>query len=427
MYEERDEDGISLLEFFKVFFGRKILMLIITLSIVVIGVVLVKFAYNPGKTTYTTSYNYTIIGLDEEEYIDGSRFDYNSLISLDNLKMVKASNADFSNINVEKLYENDDIEISRSIVFLNEPSKDVETKIYKEVKYRISVCKKYFKSKKQAVEFSNAVATIPYNKTLELLEKAKYDSYLVGAKTSNSYENQISFLILQEELLQENYKTLIEKYGDRTLSTGTKISDYFNTLSMYLKDNKIENLNALIEENGYVKNYALIETEIINEKKALENEKALNNSTIEALTNTIKDLMDEAETHNITSVDVTAYNTVISELTIRNIEIQKALDIIDTKIANKDQSTEEFDTLINKYQSELEKFTNDFISTQKEVVNNEAAVNVLNNKPVTQGNMKMTYVIVMCLLAGIFASGCINLVVDRKKLFNKEDKAENNQ
>ena len=408
MNNEYENEGISFLDLCKVAFGRKILLLIITLSITLIGCLFVKFSYNKNKTKVSAEYNYSITGLDNGEYFDGSAFNYRNLVSLNNLNIVKDSDPSFSNINTEKLHENDAIMISKTVTG-EEDSKDVT--------YKITVYLKYFSSSSQAMKFMNKLADLPYNRTISLLDTVKYDSYLIGAKTSTDYESQIAFLEMQEELLQTNYEEIIEKYSDRTLSDGKKVSDYYNSLLMYVQSKKINNLLALIEEKGYVKNYSKVETELINEKKALESEKNLNNSKIAALADIINELMINANAQGITNFNTSFYDETISELTIRNVEIDNELAIIDNKIAHKDQPTTEFDALINGYQAELESYTNDFVKAQKEVINNEAAVNVLNNKPIVQGRIKPIIGIAIFLVGGLIVGACVNLIIDRKKLF----------
>lgn len=415
MNNEYENEGISFIDLCKVAFGRKILLLIITVSITIIGFFATKVIYNKNKTRVIAEYNYSIVGLDNGEYFDGSKFNYRNLISLSTLELVKESDSNFSNIDVESMYKNDAIVIDRTISGNDNA---------KETTYKITVYKRYFSSDSQAMNFMNKIAELPYTKTLSLLDTVKYDSYLSGARSSIDYENQIAFLEMQEELLKTNYEQIIEKYGDRTLEDGKKVSDYFNSLTMYIQNKKISNLNALIEENGYVKDYSKVESELLNEQKSLLSEKELNQDKIDALIGTINNLMQKAKDQNVNSVDVTPYNNIISELTIRNVEIEKLLDVIQRKIDNKDQSTAAFDHLINGYQADLENYTTDFIKVQKDVVTNEASVNALNKTPMIQGRIKPVVAIGIFMIAGLFIGGCVNIIIDRKKLIKNDSNLE---
>ena len=244
MYEEKDEEGISLLDLFKVAFGRKILLLIITLSITLVGILFVKFYYNKNKQQYYVNYEYVLPGIEEGKYIDDSKFNYQMIISSSSLKAVKDSNPDFSSINIEKMIDNDGIQLTCEIT-RNDTTNEIT-----DMKFKLVANSKYFKNKSQANAFIHAVADQPQNKTLALLDTTKYDALLDLYKTSNVYDTKADCLEKQYELLQQQYEDLIKKYSDVATSDGKKLSDWYSELVVYFTENNVGGL--LPEVQKYV-------------------------------------------------------------------------------------------------------------------------------------------------------------------------------
>ncbi len=423
MYEEKEEEGISLFDLLKVAFGRKILLLIITLSITLVGVLFVKFYYNKNKTQYYVNYTYVIPGIEEGKYIDDSKFNYQMLISPNNLKAIKASNEDFSSINIDKMVDNDGISMYCDIT-KNQTTNEVE-----KMSFNISAKTIFFKSAKQANAFIHAVADQPYTKTLALLETIKYNSFLSYYETSSVYDTKAECLLNQYKLLQTQYSELIQKYGDQSLSDGNKISHYLNELNLFFKENSLESLLPEIKENGYVKNYTLYEVELKNLEEKLLNQQNLNQAKIDKLQEAIVYISNNAS--NIQAADLKSYNDIIATLSVENAEISKDLEAISNKLSNKDNTDatyqaklKSFDDRIEKYNNQLNSFTEDFKNIIKEVVSEGSYVSYSNNTVRGQGGIKLLIAAPALLVFGCFAGCVVNVCLDHKKLSKKEDKEE---
>lgn len=416
MYEEKDEEGISLLDLFKVAFGRKILLLIITLSITLVGALFVKFYFNKNKQQYYVNYTYVMPGIEEGKYIDDSKFNYQMLISPKSLKSVKDSNKDFESIDIDKLVDNDGIQIYCDIT-RNQTTNEVT-----DMKFNLVAKVKYFKNRSQANKFIHAVVDQPYNKTILLLDTIKYDSLLDNYKSSNVYDTKADCLVKQYELLQEQYENLIEKYGDVSLSDGKKLSDYQKELTIYFTENNVEGLLPEIQKNGYVKDFSSYQGELLNQKQKYESDYELNDNKINSLMNIINNYSS-----SISAPDLSAYNEIIAELAVENVEIDRKLQAINKQLENgssdPDYATKmaAFDTKIEKYDEALVKFTDDYKNVQKEVVTNGSYVSYNNNTVGVQGGIKTIIALFGCLILGCFVGCIVNICLDHKKLGKKEE------
>ena len=108
---ENENQEISIIQLFKVAFGNKLRLVIITLLVAIIGVLFFHFYYDPGKTEYVADFNYFVQGLDEGLYIDGSAFNYQELVSYDALAAAKASSSDFADIDIDEMYHKNNISV----------------------------------------------------------------------------------------------------------------------------------------------------------------------------------------------------------------------------------------------------------------------------------------------------------------------------
>ena len=127
-----NDEGLSLSELFHIIFNRKWLLLIITAVITLIGTLGIVLIINNKKETYTADFTISF-PTNNNVYPDGTRFNYLDMISYDNLKEVKDSNATFKNINIQDMYEKNHITIATTSNNTDETNK-----------YSISVKGKYF-------------------------------------------------------------------------------------------------------------------------------------------------------------------------------------------------------------------------------------------------------------------------------------------
>ena len=88
---EREEEGITLGELFRVIFKRVWVVVGVTLAITAIAVLIVALLINTSRKEYRLEYTIEFPGHENSRYPDGTAFRYQNLISLATLNAVKAS------------------------------------------------------------------------------------------------------------------------------------------------------------------------------------------------------------------------------------------------------------------------------------------------------------------------------------------------
>ncbi|MBR6289654.1 MAG: hypothetical protein IKR19_09990, partial [Acholeplasmatales bacterium] len=185
-YDYVEDEGLSLLDLIKVSFGTnkksRIRFGIVLLAMAVITYLAIGVIYNGRKADYTANFQYQIPSLIEKEnnegvvssvsYLDGTPFNVNSLTTLSHLKAVKESNSEFSNIDVETMYENTHIKATFT-----------GTGAYQ---YTISARERYFSNVAQAKKFFSALIQLPMTVTSNLVESIDNSLYLNQAIIENN-------------------------------------------------------------------------------------------------------------------------------------------------------------------------------------------------------------------------------------------------
>lgn len=430
MYEDYEtDDGISIPELIKVSFGinkkRRIFFGICSLSIAIVLAILLQFVYNGLQTSYSSSFDYQIPSLivtTTEEgivtnvtYLDGTPFNINSVVTLSNLNRAKSTSQEFSNIDVDQIYNESKISASKK-----------EDDPYP---YTISINKKYFEDEEQAKKFFEELIKYPLIFSHDLVESTNNSAYLVQARREGaSLDEEINNLIYQSEYIIDTYEKLIEDSPEV----------YVNYNGQLVKFNELKNISksridalgltlllSEVESNSYVRN--------LNDPKVQEQ--------IATKYNNLK-----AEAQKLESV-VNNYKAMLSNISVINenqfSEFIKAVDrkaVVDNQVlvyegyndptkAKDSSETEIEEELVNAI-NELESITNILTSAQKSAYSDAAsAVYYSTNKVVSKtGNLNIFLVLAISAVAGIFISSIVNLIVSLgtyKK--SKINKLENNQ
>ena len=131
-----------------------------------------------------------------------------------------------------------------------------------------------------------------------------------------------------------------------------------------------------------------------------------------------------------------AYNEIITELAVENVEIDRKLATIESQLTNGGSTDPDYQAAMKAYDAKMEKFdealtkyTNDYKEVQKDVVTNGSYVSYKNNSVYTQGGIRMLIAIPALLILGCFVGCVVNVCLDHKKLTKKEEKevsTENN-
>lgn len=418
MQEKKEE--LTLGKIFKVIFRRKAIFSIVTSVVLLLGMIFILFIYNPQVKYYSAMFDYTIAGLDNARYIDNSKFDFRSIVFLDNLQAVQKSNKEFESIDVENMYEKGGI-----AVFIVEVKDEVTNEVTKKY-YQIDAQQKYFSSRSQARKFIDAVCSSPCTKTFEISKKMVFTSNLDNFDSAQIYENQITLLSKQYDLIYNNYSELIADYGDLVLSNGKKISDFRNDIYSYFQDYNLESLRKQVLYEGLVKDYEDYKNRLELQITELDEEFQVNVKLLDELKSQRDSLIQSAVGGSgLQNLDLSEYNSRIIQLTNRNIEIEKEKEIINRKLSNTSQDNKDFETKLNTFRDKLVEFTTDFTNNYQEVIEQNCTVYYSDGRIITgEGGIGLIISAALSLFAGVICAAIINLILDRKLLTIKNVEAK---
>lgn len=425
-YDYEDEDGLSLLDILKVSFGTNIVsrirFVVIAIAIIVASYLVIGVFYNGSKTDYTASFQYQIPSLIQKEnkegivttvtYLDGTPFNVNSLVSLENLRNVKNSDSEFSNIDIEKMFDNTDITATFNSTI--------------DYQYSVSIKKKYFKNEAQAKAFVSALVYLPLATSKELVEATDNSLYLEQATSEGmTLTNEIKNLINQANHISNTYNSLVStasQYGKTKVLIDNKLVD-INELKV-VAQSKIDTLGlelyiSEVEANHYVRNYS--------DPKVKED-------ILETYNNLVAEQLElEQKINN--------YNSMIQAGTMLNANYNNYIYCMDKKVEVDytvevykgyiDYGTEspEFEVKLANVVSILKTITEELTEVQKEIYQEDLNTIFYQYNSVVFETGKLNSVIIICasLVLGFILSAIVNLVLGYSSYKNNKFQNKNNE
>ncbi len=436
MYEDdfNDPESLSVLDFVKISFGtdkfKRIRFGIVAVFVMILAYLAVGVFYNNRKANYTSDFKYQIPSLIQKKntdgdivsvsYLDGSPFNANSLITLENLNNVKKTNDEFSNIDVEKMFEQNDVSI--------------EFDGKEEYQYSLSIKEKYFKNEEQAKIFFDSLVSLPLNETAELVESTNNSFYLKQAINRDlTFIQEIKYLITQADYIINSYNTLINNMNSsdyQYVKNKVVVNGDDLTELIVLKNDaqsKIDNLrlNELIieaQDRHYVRDYS---------KQEIKNK----------ILNIYQNLLAEQQE---LQAKIDNYNTMIQSGTMlnanynnyvycldRKVEVDKDVLVYKGYIDNGVESLD-FEKKLENIVTTLNEITNEFTAVQKDTY--QEKYNVVfyknNSKIVETGHVRTLIAIAVAFVAGLVFAAIINIILGYSKyktmkLNSKIEKKEN--
>ncbi|MCQ2496137.1 MAG: hypothetical protein MJ131_06040 [Lachnospiraceae bacterium] len=419
---ENNGQEISLIQLLKVAFGNKVRLIVITLLVAIIGALFFKLYYDPNKSEYVADFNYFVQGLDEGLYIDGSAFNYQELVSYDALAEAKASDADFANIDIDTMFNGNGISVKHV-----KDDKITNATVY--LYYEITVKSRFFKDGNQAKAFISYLAEAPIAKTVQLSDSDKYKYNLKVFEDCESFDTQLKYLGDQLALLDGKYAQLIEYYGDIKLKDQDTITDKLNAMDVYFVNNSLSYLRYEKEENGYVLNKGRNIENLKLTMMDLDKQKKYNEMELERLEGSIVSLMGNVSS-GMQSAEIDSYNSRITELIAKNVEITRKIDDIDLQLKNVDNAANtEYAKKLVEANGILDEYTDKYQQVEYEVVRDNSKVFYNNGSKIAgQGGMGLVKGGIIALVLGGFLACCVNLIMDWRKIFEdpfKEEKKKN--
>lgn len=406
---EREEEGITLGELFRVIFKRVWVVVGVTLAITAIAVLIVALLINTSRKEYRLEYTIEFPGHENSRYPDGTAFRYQNLISLATLNAVKASDEAFASVDTAKMSESNDITIVAETSEVSGVRKSTGN-------YSFTVKASYFPSAEVATSFLRKLAAVPVDYIQTVLKNANYDFNLNAYDSVSTYEAKIDYLSAQCEYLQDKYSELMVKYGESYRFEGRSISDYASAAALQFSKTAEQTLRTDLELNGYVYDKDAYKSTADLQIRALQKEKEENVKIIAAL-------REECEqTANLSQTE--ALSKEIVALTTRNIKIETELETINTTLANlESQDNTPFDRRLTAYYNNLKTATETLHSVISFVYNEESEVTFDTSKVVVQGDTSLILAGVGGLFGGFIVACAIVCIIDLPKYFKAKKSA----
>ena len=249
------DNGVTIGDILSAIFCKKLLMLILTLAIALVGTLAIRLMYDKPLEVYTAGFHLNAINLENGgTYIDGSKFDYRDIISLSNLNRAKATNEKFSGMDGSKLISSGAINISKVDVYDKEKLESEKKAEIKESYFQITLKKSAIGDTGLARDYIDALVGLAISDNNTKTDTMDYMSNLTSFDSSNRYDTQITYLQNQFNLIIEGYESLTNNYGN-VASNGKNLSEYSKAVTTYFEDYTFANLKSELEQYGYIKDY----------------------------------------------------------------------------------------------------------------------------------------------------------------------------
>lgn len=232
-----------------------------TIVVGALGLLANEFVLNRQTQKLNARYIYNLATeVDEktgvERYIDGSLFNYASVISKTNLEDVKKSNDAFAKINVAKIVKENAINITKEINYQfdenDKPIKETRT-----VEYTISAKAKYFPTKEVGKEFIEAVISSPVASSSKAIKNYSVTSYIDEDFSSLTLSQKVRLLKSQHKAIEDTFEKLEKKFSASAI--GNENGDSINKLFVNFKtqnstgsSTKVDSLMGALYANSYV-------------------------------------------------------------------------------------------------------------------------------------------------------------------------------
>lgn len=403
----QEKEGITVGEICRMI-GKKI-WFVLGISVLVAGlaVIIVVFALNPKKTTYTMEFRLLFPASDTVKYADGAPFYYDEIISEKRVLAARDSDEAFASVDVESMIKNDDISIKQITVTSTTGSgTEIKTNAYS-----VTVSGRYFKNAAQAEDFIAALAEVSADAIKENAENIDYtieESVFHGS----SLEERISLLTTQKELLASSYETWIGIYSSEYVVEGRTLQNYLSELNSVYGTSVQARLEDLFNTNGFAQldivGYDTLEEAVAVRTAELARERDLNTSIIEALKAQLKDLPG-------TSGDYQSISEKIADYTVRNGEIDSFIgaDGVDGTL-----TAANVQTFIETLDAQYERLQAAPLTASKVSASlyNQNTLVVFDTKSVvTSGDISVTVAAVGCFLAAFVVCSVAVCIAERRK------------
>lgn len=355
------------------------------------------FIVNKKNSTIESKFKYNLNLNDKSQFIDSSFFVYQNILSEKNLEYICLSNDDFKSIDYKLL--------SRDPITTFKYNKKDDT-------FMMKLPLEYFKDEKEGYRFIDAINTKVLNDATAINNKMLLPNVIDDIISSNSYEEALSLLNYQNDILSTSLEIL---KLDGKMSDSTFESLYYEFNNMTSSDLNFRYLETVINSQGYCKD---IETSRIQANRDI----AILQYEINLNTKLIKSLEDEF--YSIYGENGTSYvdNPLILEITKiskQNILLQYQLNqksLILSEIMSIDNINfnDDFINLMNSYSIFINSYNNFYMEYLNSQIKCTYELN--NNYRVVNKYSYIKVIPLITILTFIVTSTII--IVDDKKIIS---------
>ena len=217
-----EESGITFGEILHLIKKRVWWILGISVIVAIIAALAVGLVFNRGKNDYTLTFIVDFPGVENNEYPDGTSFNYEEIVYSDQLEAAKASNESFSEIDTAKMAAGDITIVAET----REVTNGTTTTTENTGSYTITVSSAYFTDEDQATAFLRAVLDQTIARVNEIAAGMDFTANLSDYTAASTYDAQLTALRNQQTFLLARYDELIATgkydsftYDGKSLST----------------------------------------------------------------------------------------------------------------------------------------------------------------------------------------------------------------
>ena len=458
---EEEKQGISIGDIFKKIWHAKITLGVTFVAVMVVGVLGIQYLYSKPSEKYTAGLTYNFEGAAEGKYPNGTTFNYQSIISLDNLATIKDSNDSYKDVDINGLVQ--DNAISITLVPQEVTSETGESTVTKLNTFTFEASCSYFPNDTIAKSFISDLLNSQYTFAIGLYDAIDYDANLVLANSATTYESQITYLNAQAQYILTSYDELKELFGayayiknpSESATTPDTISSKITDLTRYFNSVNINALSAEATEKLYLKGSAdnedNIVQEVYNSLKSLLETYNYNQLLVDKLTKQFNELY---QNNNIIISSPNDLQTKIEQLVTSNVSIKSQITSLAPKIGytftdyNSETNTpaqiektgeptyvfpdESYTNKVNEFSLKISEYTNELKEATKYISStySNTTFDYPNIIQKTGGfsivlNLAVSFVVAVilaCIVAGI--KGHIDM---QKEKVNKEEAFNNTQ
>lgn len=273
-----EESGITFGEILHLIKKRVWWILGISVIVAIIAALAVGLVFNRGKNDYTLTFIVDFPGVENNEYPDGTSFNYEEIVYSDQLEAAKASNESFSEIDTAKMAAGDITIVAET----REVTNGTTTTTENTGSYTITVSSAYFTDEDQATAFLRAVLDQTIARVNEIAAGMDFTANLSDYTAASTYDAQLTALRNQQTFLLARYDELIAtgKYDSFTYD-GKSLSTLRAEAAGGI-ETRLSALETDLANNHYLLDQSLVETVLVN-IRSLQREKEQNEQSIAAL------------------------------------------------------------------------------------------------------------------------------------------------